>query len=261
MTTSTSSESEKMNNALYNYLLRLGDTSLILGHRLSEWCGHGPILEEDIAMINIALDQVGQARTLLQYAAEVEGKGRTEDDLAYNRDVLEFRNNILVEQPNGDFGQTMVRQFFMDAFNAPLYEALAESKDETLSGFGQKAIKEVTYHLRHSSEWVVRLGDGTEESHQRVQDAVNLLWRFTEDIFASAESDKELVEAGIAVDLASLKPKWSETVEKVLKEANLTHPEGVFSFSGSRNGVHTEHLGYILTEMQFLQRTYPGAEW
>ena len=239
----------------------MGDTSLILGHRLSEWCGHGPILEEDIAMINIALDHVGQARSLLQYAAEVHGGGKTEDDLAYLRDVLGFKNNLLVEQPNGDFAQTMVRQFFMDAFLVPLYTQLSESKDDTLAGVAMKGIKEATYHLRHSSEWLRRMGDGTEESNRRAQDAVNFLWRFTADIFTTTEDDKELAKAGIGVDFSTLKPIWSETVEKVLAEATLTHPENVLTLTGSRDGIHTEHLGFILADMQFLQRTYPGAEW
>ncbi|MFT7297588.1 MAG: ring-1,2-phenylacetyl-CoA epoxidase subunit PaaC [Sphingobacteriales bacterium] len=250
-----------MNTPLYNYLLRLGDTSLILGHRLSEWCGHGPVLEEDIAMINIALDHVGQSRTLLQYAAEVQGEGKTEDDLAYLRDVLGFKNNLLVEQPNGDFAQTMVRQFFMDAFLVPLYTQLSESKDETLAGVAMKGIKEATYHLRHSSEWLRRMGDGTEESNRRAQDAVNFLWRFTEDIFTTTQDDKELAMAGIGVDFSTLKPIWSETVEKVLAEATLTHPDTVLTLTGSRDGIHTEHLGFVLADMQFLQRTYPGAEW
>lgn len=247
--------------ALFEYCLRLGDNSLVLGHRLSEWCGHGPILEEDIAMINIALDLVGQSRTMLQYAAEVEGKGRSEDDLAYLRDVLGFRNSLLAEQPNGDFAVTMMRQFLITAFNYHLYETLKSSKDATIAAFAEKSLKEVSYHLRHSGEWIVRLGDGTEESHERVQTALDDLWMFTGDLFETTEGDELLVKEGIAADMNDIKVKWESTVNEVLEKATLKKPGSDYMMTGSRTGKHTEHLGYLLAEMQFLPRAYPGAEW
>jgi ring-1,2-phenylacetyl-CoA epoxidase subunit PaaC len=247
--------------ALFEYCLRLGDNNLIIGHRLSEWCGHGPILEEDIAMINIALDHVGQSRTLLQYAAEVEGKGRTEDDLAYLRDVMDFRNFMLTEQPNGDFAVTMMRQLFVTTFNYHLYEALQQSKDATLAAFAEKSLKEVTYHLRHTAEWVVRLGDGTAESRERAQSALDDLWMFTGEMFDMNKVDEVLIREGIAVDLNEIRKKWNATIDEVLERATLTKPESVFMMSGSQQGKHTEHLGYLLAEMQFLPRAYPGAQW
>lgn len=250
-----------MNQSLYNYILRLADSSLIIGHRNSEWCGHGPILEEDIALTNISLDLVGQATTLMEKAAELEGKGRTGDDLAFLRDTVEYRNFLMVEQLNGDFGQTILRQFFYSAFTYILYNQLQQSKDDFLAAFAAKSIKEVTYHLRHSKEWVIRLGDGTEESHARMQNALSSLWMFTGDMFTSIDSDNELVSSGIAVDFSSLKPEWDKIVNEVLTQATLTVPEKVFMQSGSREGKHTEHLGFLLAEMQFLPRAYPGAKW
>ena len=247
--------------ALFEYCLRLGDNSLVIGHRLSEWCGHGPILEEDIAMINIALDLVGQSRMMLQYAAEVEGKGRTEDDLAYLRDVLHFRNSLLTEQPNGDFAVTMMRQLFITAFNYHLYEALKSSKDETIAAFGEKSLKEVTYHLRHCGEWIVRLGDGTEESHDRAQSALDDLWMFTGDLFETTEGDQLLIKEGIAADLSGIRSKWEATIDEILERAKLEKPVSTYMMTGSRTGKHTEHLGYLLAEMQFLPRAYPGAKW
>ena len=250
-----------VDNPLFEYLLQLGDTTLVLGHRLSEWCGHGPFLEEDIAMTNIALDLVGQGRSCLAYAAEVEGEGRDEDALAYLRDAVQYRNLLLVEQPNGDFGVTMMRQFLFDAYQVPLLERLVDSKDERLGAIGQRSLKEARYHLRHSRDWVQRLGGGTEESHARVQAALDELWRFTGEMFVADPALAELVEAGVAVDPTALETPWKQTVDAVFSEANLTPPEGTWMQDGGREGMHTEHLGYILTELQFLQRAYPGAAW
>ncbi len=247
--------------ALFEYCLRLGDDSLIQGHRLSEWCGHGPILEEDIATTNIALDLVGQATEMLKYAGEVEGKGRSEDDLAYHRDVLDFRNSNLVEQPNGNYGDTIVRQFLFDAYQYLLNRELQKSKDERIAERAAKSIKETQYHLRHSKQWLIRLGDGTEESHQKVQHGLNTLWMYTADMFETDAVDERLHQEGIAPDLTALKKEWDEMVADVVSEATLEIPENKYMFTGGRKGHHTEHLGYILAEMQFLPRAYPDAEW
>ncbi len=248
--------------ALHDFTVRLGDNSLILGHRLSEWCSRGPFLEEDIATTNIALDLVGQARIALSYAGEVEGKGRTEDDFAYGRTPGEFRAALLTQLPNGDFGDLTARQLYYSAFAYLLFSELKNSKDETLAGLAAKAIKEVTYHLRHCSEWTVRLGDGTDESKMRMQQAIDSLWPYTGDLFAATEGDQLLVKEGIIPDLAALKPKWVELVADVLKRATLTLPDiNAWQHSGSRNGIHTEHLSYIVGEMQTLTRMYPGAKW
>lgn len=248
-------------NALFEYLVRLGDDSLILGHRLSEWCGHGPILEEDIAMTNIALDHVGQTSSLLKYAGEVEGKDRTEDDLAFLRFEREYRNVLLVEQPNEDFGVTMMRQFLFDAYRKPLYEQLTNSSDAQLAAIAEKSLKETKYHLKHSAEWVIRLGDGTEESHNRVQDALNNLWRYTDELFFVNEVDAELLEKGVIFSVEELKKSWLEMVSTVLERATLTIPNNGWQHDGGRKGLHSEHLGYILTELQYMQRAYPGMEW
>jgi ring-1,2-phenylacetyl-CoA epoxidase subunit PaaC len=248
-------------NNLFEYCLRLGDSSLILSQRLGEWCGHGPILEEDIALTNICLDLLGQARAFLTYAGQVEGKNRTEDDLAYMRDEYEFRNALLVEQPNGDFAQTILKQFFFSAYQYFLYDALKQSKDKNISALAEKSWKEVAYHLRHSSEWVKRLGGGTEESRQRITDAVDALWFFTGGLFDMDEVDSALIKEGIAVDLNLIKVIWENKVKEIFAEATLAVPEGTFMIKGSRNGKHTEHLGYILAEMQVLHRQYPKAEW
>ena len=247
--------------ALFDYCLRIGDNGLILGHRISEWCGHGPILEEDIALTNIALDVLGQSRNFLTYAGEVEGKGRTEDDLAYLRDNREFRNVLLVEQPNGDFGRTIARQFLFDVFSYHFYEALLKSTDTQLASFAEKSIKEVRYHLRHSSEWMTRLGDGTEESHRRVQEPLNDLWVYTGELTEMDEVDHLLLKEGIAVDLEKLRPAISHTIDQVLDRATLKRPEDGWMMKGGRKGVHSEHLGFILADMQFMQRAYPGMEW
>ncbi|MEO5570190.1 MAG: 1,2-phenylacetyl-CoA epoxidase subunit PaaC [Bacteroidia bacterium] len=248
--------------AVFEYCLRLGDTSLILGHRLSEWCGHGPILEEDIAMSNLSLDLIGQARMILSYAGEAEGKGRTDDDLAYHRDAMQFRNVLLAELPNGDFAVTMTRHFFISVYNFYLYEALKKSKDKIIAAFAEKSLKEVAYHVRHSSDWMLRLGDGSEESHSRAQTAVDDLWIYTDDLFQMNEVDTFLIKEGIAADLNGIKEKWKTHVEDILKKATLTFPQiNNFMRTGSREGKHTEYLDYILAEMQVLPRAYPDAKW
>ncbi len=247
--------------ALFQYALRLGDTNLILGQRLSEWTGHGPFLEEDLALTNIALDITGTAKSLLEYAAQVEGKGRTEDDLAYLRNDRQYLNAQITEQPNGDYAKTIVRQAMIDCFDLYFYTELAKSKDETLSGIAQKSIKEVTYHLRHTTSWLIRFGDGTEDSHNRAQTAVNELWAYTGEMFEMNEVDAILIKEGIAVDLPAVKLKWEKHMSDVLEKATLVKPENVFMHTGSRKGIHTEHLAFILAEMQALPRMYPDAKW
>lgn len=253
--------STTLQEAHIRYLLRLGDTSLVLGQRLAQWVGHSPALEEDLGLANLSLDLIGQARLLLSYAGEMEGKGRDEDALAFLRDAPAFVNLTLAEQPNGDFGRTIVRQFLLDAWQLEVYEGLLNSSDSRLAGIAAKAIKETRYHFRFSSGWLVRLGDGTDESHRRVQEALNELWRFTFELFAADEVDDALVAAGIAPNLAQLRVQWSARVDEVLKEATLSRPADVaYQWHGKR-GVHTEHLGHMLAEMQHLQRTYPGVQW
>lgn len=252
---------DNLKTALYDYLLWMSDTTLVLGHRLSEWCGHGPILEEDIALTNIALDLLGQARFYLTYAGEIEGKGKTEDDLAYLRDVMAYHNSLLVEQPNGDFAFTMIRQFMYTAFSYHLQDALLSSSDERIRSIAEKAIKEVTYHLRHSSDWIIRMGDGTEESHKKVQDALNNAWMFVGDLFVMLPADKLLLDAKIIPDLTTIHKKWDETVKGVIEEATLKLPTETYMMKGGREGKHSEHLGYILAELQFLPRAYPDAKW
>ncbi len=249
-----------MNN-LFEYCLRIGDTSLILGQRLGEWCGHGPILEEDIALTNIALDLIGQSRALLTYAGEIEGKGRNEDDLAYMRGEREFRNFLIAEQPNGDFGQTILKQFFVSTFQCFFFTELTKSKDKTLSELAEKSLKEVTYHFRHSSEWVKRLGDGTEESRKRIIKAVDELWMYTGDMFDMNSVDDELIKEGIAFDRSKIKPLWENKVKEVFADATLSIPENAFMIGGSMEGKHTEYLGHMLAEMQSLSRAFPGATW
>ncbi|MEO8087081.1 MAG: 1,2-phenylacetyl-CoA epoxidase subunit PaaC [Bacteroidota bacterium] len=249
------------NNKLLEYCLRLADTSLILGQRLGEWCGHGPILEEDIAMTNISLDCIGQARGFYGYAAQLEGLGKTEDDYAYLRDEREFMNLLIVEQPNGDFGQTMLRQFLVSAFQFYLYEALKNSADNTIAALAEKSLKEVTYHLRHSTSWVIRLGDGTEDSKRRMEGAIDSLWMYTGDMFDKDTIEETLLKDSIAADTKKIKPLWENKVREVFSEASLNVPENIFMMSGSRLGKHTENLGFILAEMQSLHRAHPGAEW
>jgi ring-1,2-phenylacetyl-CoA epoxidase subunit PaaC len=243
------------------YLLRLADTNLVLGQRLGEWVGHAPALEEDLGLANIALDLIGQARLLLTYAGEMEGRGRSEDDLAFLREPSEFVNLALVEQPNGDFGHTIVRQMLLDAFQLELYEALQGSKDARLAGIAAKALKETKYHFRYSAGWVVRLGDGTDESHQRVQSAIDELWRFTRELFSADAVDEEMAAAGIAPVLADLEPRWSKRIDEVLVQATLRRPADVPYPWHGKLGQHSEHLGYLLAEMQYMQRTHPGATW
>lgn len=245
----------------FDFLLRLADDRLVLGHRTSEWCGHGPILEEDIALANIALDLVGQANLLLQRAAAVEGKGRDEDALAFLRDTREYRNALMVELPNGDFGVTIMRQFLFSTYALHQWEALTSSKDQDLAGIAAKAAKESRYHVRHSAEWVVRLGDGTDESHGRTQDALDDLWRYTGELFMTDEVERSLVAAGIAVDSSSLADAWRSDVEGVIARATLRLPGEAYMQRGGRTGLHTEHLGHMLAEMQVLPRTHPGARW
>lgn len=247
--------------ALFEFLLRKADDSLILGHRLSEWCGHGPILEEDIALTNISLDLIGQATELYKYAAKVEDKGRTEDDLAFLRIEREYKNVLLVEQLNGDFGKTIVRQFFFDHFEHLLYEGLMNSTDEQIAAIATKTIKEIKYHLRHSGEWIIRLGDGTEESHTRVQASVKDLSRFIDELFYQDEVDEILIKEGIIPDVKDFRVEFETNIEKILEEATLSLPEEKWQLSGGRKGVHSEHLGYLLAELQYMQRTYPGMEW
>ncbi|RFZ87215.1 phenylacetate-CoA oxygenase subunit PaaI [Shinella sp. WSJ-2] len=247
--------------ALLEFLLRIGDNTLILGHRVSEWCGHSPALEEDIALANTALDLIGQTQLWLGLAGEVEGKGRSADDLAYLRDGYEFRNILLVERPNGDFGKTLMRQFLFDAWHYLLLKALKGSSDTRIAEIAEKAFKEVSYHLDRSRDLVIRLGDGTAESHRRMQEALDELWPFTGEMFMSDALDAELVGEGIIPAPESLKAGWDEIVAEALTEGTLKKPADGYMHKGGRRGVHTEHLGFILTEMQFLQRAYPGATW
>jgi ring-1,2-phenylacetyl-CoA epoxidase subunit PaaC len=250
-----------MGNNLLTYTLRIADDSMILGQRLGEWCGHGPILEEDIALTNIALDHVGQATNFYEYAAQVANNGKSADDLAFLRLEHEYTNLLLLEQPNGHFGDTIARQFFFDIFRKLYFEALVNSKDTQLAAIAEKSLKETKYHVKHSSEWLIRLGDGTELSHERIQESVANLWKFTDELFFMDEVDRDLIAQGIAVDLETLRKPWMDYVKQVFQQANLTIPTDVWSFKGGRTGVHTEHMGYLLTEMQYMQRAYPGMEW
>ncbi len=247
--------------AISEYLLRLADDRLILGHRMSEWCGHGPILEEDIALANIALDLIGQANLLLELAAKEEGQGRSADALAYFREGVEFRNALIMELPRGDFALTTARQFLVSVFEVLHLERLQASKHRDLGGIAAKAFKETRYHARHSADWMLKLGDGTTESHQRVQAAIDELWRFTGELFESDEVERPLVGDGVAVDRALLREPWREEVTRILKAATLTVPDDGFMQHGGREGRHTEHLGHLLAEMQIVARSFPGADW
>jgi ring-1,2-phenylacetyl-CoA epoxidase subunit PaaC len=247
--------------SLFRYVLRLGDLSLVLGQRLGEWVGHSPALEEDLGLANVALDLIGQARLLLTYAGEVEGRGRGEDEIAFLREHGEYLNAILAEQPNGDFGQTIVRQVLIDAFQLELYQRMTTSSDERLAAIAAKSAKEVLYHLRYSSGWLVRLGDGTEASHARVQSALDSLWPYTVELFAEDELDRTMADRGVAPRLSDVQAAWLRRIDEILAEATLQRPKDrPHSWHGKR-GQHSEHLGYILAEMQHLQRTYPGARW
>jgi ring-1,2-phenylacetyl-CoA epoxidase subunit PaaC len=248
--------------ALFEYLIRLGDNALILCQRLGEWCGKAHQLESDIALTNVALDQIGQARILLSEAGKVENKGRTEDTLAYHRDEFEFRNNLLVEQENGDFAHTIVRQYLFDVFQYHLLTALSKSSSEFLKGYALKSLKEVSYHRSLSRDWMLRLGDGTELSHNKMQAALNDLWEFTGELFEMTEADEVLMTDGMVPDLNDIKILWEKEVEETIAEATLNIPDTKgFMASGSRKGVHTEYLGYLLAEMQVLPRTMPDAKW
>jgi ring-1,2-phenylacetyl-CoA epoxidase subunit PaaC len=243
------------------YALRRADDALILGHRLSEWCGHAPMMEEDMALANMGLDLLGQARELYSYAAKVEGDGNDEDKFAYLRDVRQYRNLLLLEQPNGDFARTMTRQFFYAVFADLYWRAMMNSHDTTLAAIAAKSEKESAYHVRHSSEWIIRLGDGTDESHRRAQTAVDDLWAYTGEMFEADDSERGLIDAGVAIDPAALRSRWLETVSNVLDEATLTLPKGDWMQKGGRSGRHSEHLGHLLSELQSMQRTFPGATW
>lgn len=250
-----------MNQDLYEYTLRLGDNALILGQRLSEWCGHGPVLEQDIALTNIALDQIGQARQFLQYAAELKGGDSTEDTLAYRRDAHEFRNILLVEQDNGHWGDTLARQFFFDTYNFFLFEQLMKSSDERIASIAQKAMKEIAYHAQWSAEWMIRLGDGTEESHDKIQKSVEDVWMWTGEMLEADKLDLRMMEAGIGADLNKIGELWMTKVKEIFEIATLTLPETAQFQRGGKKGLHSEELGYILAEMQHLQRAYPDAKW
>jgi ring-1,2-phenylacetyl-CoA epoxidase subunit PaaC len=246
---------------LMHYVLRLADMSLILGQRLGEWIGHAPALEEDLGLANIGLDLIGQARLLLTYAGEIEGRGRDEDALAFLREHREFLNPTLVEQPNGDFAHTIVRQVLIDAYQLELFEFLEQGADPQLAAIAAKSLKEVRYHWRYSAAWLVRLGDGTPESHERAQAALVRLWPYTRELFVADEIDTAMAAAGIAPDLAKLELAWNTKINALLAEASLARPpDAQFSWFG-KHGQHSEHLGYLLSEMQYMQRTYPGAKW
>ena len=253
-----------MKESLIQYTLHLADNSLIIGQRNSEWCGHGPVLEQDIAITNISLDLVGQARNFYQYAATLIGNGTTEDSLAYLRKEREFKNCLLVEQPNGDWAQTILRQFFFSQHQYLLFQQLQNSKDKQLAAIAEKSLKEVTYHLRWSSEWVIRLGDGTEESHNRMLKAIDELWRYTGELFEASNYELRAASEGFGVDVSKFKEPWQKKVSDIFNEASLIHPLGgweAFMQTGGKEGKHTEHLGFILTELQYMQRAYPGCNW
>ncbi|HWR33370.1 MAG TPA: 1,2-phenylacetyl-CoA epoxidase subunit PaaC [Chitinophagaceae bacterium] len=245
-----------MNQSLFDYTLYLADNSLILGQRNSDWCGHGPILEQDIAITNISLDLIGQARSFYQYAAQLIADGTTEDSLAYLRTEREFKNCLLVEQPNGDWAQTILRQFIFSSYQYYLYQYLQKNADATIAAIAEKSLKEVSYHLRWSGEWVIRLGDGTIESRNRMINAIDELWRYSGELLVPASYENEL-----GIDVASFKHEWLKKVKTVFDQATLTIPSNVFMQIGGKTGSHTEHLGYILSDLQYLQRTYPGCEW
>ena len=250
-----------MKENLYNYILGIADNSLILGQRMGELCGHGPSLETDIACTNISLDLFGQVRSYFQYAAKIAGDNRTEDDIAMLRKEREYKNVLLVEQPNINFAYTIGRQFLFDVYHLAFLSELQNSQDLTLSAIANKCIKEVSYHERFSSDWVKRLGDGTEESNQKMQDAINDLWTYTDELFHQTEADKAMVSEGVGVDVTKLKDGFYKRVNALLAEANLQVPESRWFQKGGKEGIHTEHLGYLLSDLQYMQRTYPNMEW
>ncbi|MGQ0533120.1 MAG: 1,2-phenylacetyl-CoA epoxidase subunit PaaC [Caulobacteraceae bacterium] len=248
-------------DARATYALRLGDDSLILGQRLGEWCGHAPALEVDLSLANVALDQIGQATHFLGIAGEIEGKGRDADALAFRRDVMDFTNCLLVEQPNGDFAQTIARQFLFSHYQELLFAALSASKDARFAAVAAKAVKETTYHATLASDWMIRLGDSTDESKARMIAGLDWMWRFADELFAIDEIDAAAIRAGVGIDKAALRPAWDARIDAVLAEATLPRPASRRPVLGGRNGRHSEHLGHLLSEMQFLQRAYPGATW
>lgn len=248
-------------NYQFKYILRLADNSLINAQRLTEWTGHGPFLEEDLALTNMALDILGRSKLLLEHAAKLEGKGNTDDTLAFHRTEREFLNTKLVEQPNDDYAFTIIKQVLIDSFDLQLYQALTTSKDEVLAGIAAKSIKEITYHYRHTSHWVKRFGLGTEESNQRAQNAINELWRFTGELFEVDETENWVIDQNIGVNPNNFYQNWKQTITQLFNSANLNIPENTFMQTGGKNGIHTEHLGYILAEMQSLPRTHKGASW
>ncbi|MCK0177711.1 phenylacetate-CoA oxygenase subunit PaaC [Flavobacteriaceae bacterium S0862] len=250
-----------MNTNLYNYLLGIADNSLILGQRLGELCGHGPSLETDIALTNISLDLFGQVRSYYQYAAKVAGDNRDEDTIAMMRPEREYVSVLLVEQPNTDFGYVIARQFLFDVYHYMFLTELQNSKDETLAAIAKKSIKEVSYHVRFSSDWIKRLGDGTEESHKRIQNAINDLWTYTDELFHQTEADKEMINEGVGVDTSKLKEQYYKHISEVLNEATLVVPDLKYFQKGGKQGMHTEHMGYILAELQYMQRAYPNMSW
>lgn len=250
-----------MNESLKQYLFRIGDSTLIIGQRLAEWCSKGPTLEEDVALTNISLDNFGQARIVFSHIAEMENNGKTEDDYAFRRNEREFFNALITERPNGHFGDTIARSFLFDAFQFHFYTELSKSKNEFLAGLAEKSLKEVKYHVRHSGEWVVRLGDGTEESKEKIQESINDLWDFTGDMFATDKNIDALTAEGIAPDYTLIYNNWKQTVAEVLERATLTVPEDGYMQNGSLDGRHSEYLGHLLGDMQYLQRSYPDAKW
>ena len=250
-----------MKQVLIDYTLHLADNSLILGQRNAEWCGHGPVLEQDIAITNISLDLIGQARNFYQYAATLIGNDATEDSLAYLRKEEEFKNCLLVEQPKGDWAQTILRQFFFSQYQYLLFQQLQNGKDEQLAAIAEKSLKEVTYHLRWSSEWVIRLGDGTDESHQRMIKTIDELWKYADELFSATSYELQVASDGTGIDVSKLKEQWMTKVKEIFSEATLPIPGKTFVQGGGKEGRHTEHLGYILTELQYMQRTYPGCDW
>lgn len=250
-----------MNQNLYQYILGIADNSLILGQRLGELCGHGPNLETDIACTNMALDLLGQVRNYYQYAAKIAGDGRSEDDIAMLRNEREYLNVLLVEQPNIDFAHTIAKQFLFDAYHLLFLKELEKSHDITLAAIATKSIKEVSYHKRFSSDWMKRLGDGTEESHYRIQTAINELWTYTDELFHQTEADLAMLKEGVGVDVTKLKTQYYQNVSEILEEATLQVPESKYFQKGGKQGIHTEHMGYILSELQYMQRTFPKMEW
>ena len=250
-----------MNQNLYNYILGIADNNLILGQRLGELCGHGPSLETDIACTNISLDLLGQVRSYYQYAAKIAGDGRNEDTIAMLRNEREYINVLLVEQPNKNFAYVIARQFLFDVYHLLFLTQLQNSKDETLSAIAKKAIKEVSYHERFSSDWIKRLGDGTKESHTKIQEAINSLWGYTDELFHQTDADKIMVEESIGVDVTKLREEYYKKIGEVLEEATLQVPESKYFQKGGKQGIHTEHMGYILAELQYMQKTFPNMTW